>query len=93
MDVHGHCPTQRAARYGRQLCTHFSRKVEASWDGDRGTADIGGALATLVATPAALVVRIEGDDDAAVARARAVVDDHLVRFGSRDGLEVEWSAA
>lgn len=84
-------------RYGKQLASHFSRKVEAEWsDADREGASnfqahdgIGGARCTLSAGEGVLHMRIGGTSDA-VERFEPVVGSRLVRFGARDGLVVQW---
>lgn len=89
--------TTRPKRYGKQLASHFSRKVEAKWsDADRegvinfqthdGTE---GARCTLSAGEGVLRMRIDGTSYD-VERFERVVGSHLVRFGARDGLVVQW---
>lgn len=89
--------TTRPERYGKQLASHFSRKVETEWrDADRegvinfpardGTE---GARCTLSAGEGVLRMRIDGTS-LAVERFERVVGSHLVRFGVRDGLVVQW---
>ena len=89
--------TTRPERYGKQLASHFSRKVEAEWsDADREGAinfqahdGIEGARCTLTAVVGVLRMRIDGTSHA-VERFERVVGSHLARFGARDGLEVQW---
>lgn len=90
--------TARPERYGKQLASHFSRKVEASWDEDASEGaitfpapeDAGeGTTCSLAAGEEVLHMRIDGTADA-VERFERVVGTHLVRFGARDGLAVQW---
>lgn len=89
--------TTRPERYGKQLASHFRRKVEAEWsDVDREGAinfpahdGIEGARCTLTAVEGVLRMRIDGTSHA-VERFERVVGSHLVRFGARDGLVVQW---
>lgn len=83
-------PTERAGRYLAQLCSHFAHKVQADWDDRRGFADFGWGTCTLIATPEALLLHAEADDEAGLGRVQHVVSDHAERFGSRDGLAVVW---
>lgn len=87
--------TARPERYGKQLASHFSRKVEASWDEDASEGaitfpapeDAGeGTTCSLAAGEEVLHMRIDGTADAV----ERVVGTHLVRFGARDGLAVQW---
>lgn len=88
----GHSPTDRGARYGRQLCGHFSAKVDATWEGDSGHVDFPFGRCRLTATPNALRFDIEADTEEEARRVAAVVEDHLIRFGARDDLTITWAA-
>ena len=84
--------TERAARYGKQLVAHLGRRATGEWDEQAGTGwiDFGETRAELVAGPKALDIRLSAAPDA-VARMEDVVGRHLVRFGSRDELTVQWA--
>jgi hypothetical protein len=93
-------PTDRAGRYAKQLSTHLGRRLETSWDEGTGTGsirfDVGECA--LTATPGALVMEIalvdEPPDPAgSLDRMEDVVGRHLVRFGTRDELVVQWQRA
>ena len=90
--------TSRPERYAKQLASHFSRKVEATWDdttregaitfpAQEGAGE--GTRCSLAAGEGGLHMRIDGTADA-VERIERVVGTHLVRFGARDGLAVQW---
>lgn len=90
--------TARPERYAKQLASHISRKVEASWDDTAREGAIvfraqdGAGESTrcsLAAVEGELHMRIDGTADA-VERVERVVGTHLVRFGARDGLAVQW---
>ena len=86
--------TDRAARYGKQLVSHLGRRATADWDEQTGTGwiDFGETRAELTAGPDALDIRLSAAPDA-VARMEDVVGRHLVRFGARDELTVQWVRA
>jgi hypothetical protein len=86
--------TDRAARYGKQLVSHLGRRATAEWDEQAGTGwiDFGETRAELTAGPEALDIRLSADPDA-LARMEDVVGRHLVRFGARDELTVQWVRA
>ena len=86
--------TDRAARYGKQLVSHLGRRATAEWDEQAGTGwiDFGETRAELAAGPDALDIRLAAAPDA-VARMEDVVGRHLVRFGARDELTVQWVRA
>ncbi len=82
--------TDRPERYARQLVSHLGRKVEFAQDGATASADIAGAGAAITTGEGVLVLTVRGDDAEAVARAEGVLASHLVRFGEKDELVVEW---
>ena len=83
--------TERPQRYGKQLVSHLTRRATGSWDDGSGVGEIffaGGQL-DLTCAPAALLLRVtatSGD----LENLEDVVGRHLVRFGARDELVVEW---
>lgn len=83
-------PTASAERYGKQLCTHFAHKVEASWSPPLGWADLPGGRFTCEATADALSLRITAADEAGLAKAQEIVTSHLERFGVKEGLAPKW---
>ncbi len=88
----GFCATDRAGRYLGQLCAHLGRKADATWTEDAGTITFGWGVCTLRAADDGLHLEVEAEDVAGHDRARAVVEDHLVRFGARDELAISWGA-
>jgi len=86
--------TDRAARYGKQLASHLGRRATAEWDEQAGNGwiDFGETRAELTAGADTLHIRLSAAPDA-VARMEDVVGRHLVRFGSRDELTVQWVRA
>ncbi|MDH6579678.1 DUF2218 domain-containing protein [Kitasatospora sp. MAP5-34] len=83
--------TDRPARYGKQLAAHLGRKVEARWSEETGRGELTfkAGSATLVAEPGVLLLAVEGAAEN-LAVLEDVVGRHLVRFGARDELVVEW---
>jgi hypothetical protein len=86
--------TERADRYGKQLVSHLTRKATGAWDETAGTGwiDFGESRAELVARVEGLDISLEATADA-LDRMEDVVGRHLVRFGARDELTVQWLRA
>lgn len=84
--------TDRPGRYAKQLAAHLSRRLTTSWDeaAGRGWVELGDGRADLVATDGALELRIDCGS-AELARFEDVLGRHLVRFGTKDELIVEWT--
>ncbi|MER7708173.1 DUF2218 domain-containing protein [Kitasatospora sp. NPDC097605] len=83
--------TDRSARYAKQLAAHMGRKIQADWSEEtgHGTFVFSTGTATLEATPEALLLAVEGATEN-LPGLEDVVGRHLVRFGARDELVVEW---
>lgn len=86
--------TDRAARYGKQLVTHMTRKVPGVWDeaSSCGHLQFGDARVDLTAHPGGLDLLVSCPPDH-LDQVEDVVGSHLARFGIRDGLVVAWVRA
>lgn len=92
--------TDRPGRYGKQLASHLGRRVSSSWDDDAGTGEVTLPFgrAELTAHEGALHLFVQGSPDAdpelqgaaGLNRLEDVVGRHLVRFGTKDELVVQW---
>ena len=89
-------PTQRAARYGKQLVTHMAHKVTGEWNESSGSGYLlfdreGPAVGRfdVSAMPSALVLELRTTPERA-AHLEHVAGIHLARFGARDGLTIAW---
>lgn len=82
--------TENASRYLQQLCKHWGHKFEVSFDPQHGTIRLDTSKLTLDAKDGHLLMKLENDDPATLARHTGVVTDHLKRFAFREDLAVEW---
>ena len=89
-------PTQRAARYGKQLVTHMAHKVTGEWNESSGSGYLlfdreGPAVGRfdVSAMPSALVLELRTTPERA-AHLEHVAGIHLARFGVRDALTISW---
>jgi uncharacterized protein len=89
--------TNRPARYAKQLAAHLSRRLSTEWDDLSGTGwvELDNGRATLTAQDGVLVMRIElvDGDEELLARFENVLGRHLVKFGRKDELVVDWIRA
>ena len=83
-------PTQKAARYLKALCNHFDRKATASYDDVNGRVQFPFGECTLQAQADALQITVVAESETMLARTKHVVADHLVRFGHKEELQVNW---
>ena len=87
-------PTERAARYGKQLVSHMAHKITGAWD------EAGGYLLFdregpvlgrfgVIALPSDLRLELRTEPERAD-RLEFIVGIHLARFGARDSLAISW---
>lgn len=88
---HGSMPTDRPARYAKQLAGHWSHKasVDAGADATVIRFESGQAVA-LRAVEGALNIEASVPDGDDADRWARVVADHLERFGTKEQLAVRW---
>lgn len=85
---------ERPGRYGKQLASHFSAKLDTNWDAEEGRGylrfdgDLAGTV-ELIAGEGVLLLQVDGAQDH-IETLEEVVGRHLARFGARDGLVIEW---
>lgn len=84
-------PTDRAGRYIKQLCSHFSKKADSTFDESSGHTVFEFGECRMTATASTLEFTVSADSEELLGRVEYVVADHLERFGARDNLAVTWS--
>mgnify|MGYP001714687473 CR=1 FL=1 len=89
-------PTERAARYGKQLVSHMAHKITGSWDEEAGSGYLlfdreGPVLGRFDVIASASDLRLELRTPPERAdRLEFIVGIHLARFGARDSLAISW---
>ncbi|MBY6048795.1 DUF2218 domain-containing protein [Vannielia litorea] len=87
----GRFATQSASKYLQQLCKHFGHKIDVRYDASSGECALPVGPAKLRAEDDALVVEVTAPSEEGLTRARAVIDNHLVRFAFRENFEtMDW---
>jgi hypothetical protein len=86
--------TDRPERYGKQLVSHLGRRNGGEWSAEQhsGWIDLATGKASVGAGEGALLLEIRAPAEE-LPRLEEVIADHLVRFGERDELTVDWSRA
>ena len=89
-------PTERAARYGKQLVSHMAHKITGFWDEEAGSGYLlfdreGPVLGRfdVIASPSVLRLELRTTPERA-AHLEHVAGIHLARFGVRDALTISW---
>lgn len=87
--------TDRPARYLGQLVKHFSHRIETTLadDNTSGEVHFGSGVGYLTAEPGGLRIRAVATDAESLPQLQDVIARHLVRFGQRDELVVNWQDA
>lgn len=89
-------PTQRAARYGKQLVSHMAHKITGAWHEEAGNGYLlfdreGPVLGRFDVIASASDLRLELRTEPERAdRLEFIVGIHLARFGARDSLTIAW---
>ena len=89
-------PTERAARYGKQLVSHMGHKITGSWGEEAGSGYLlfdreGPVLGRFDVIASASDLRLELRTTPERAdRLEHVAGIHLARFGARDSLAISW---
>lgn len=90
--IAAHVNTQSGGKYVRQLCKHWSHKLETQVEGDTGTVIFPTAVVTMVADAEGIAIAITGVDRADVERLTDVVAHHIDRFAFREvPLAYDWA--
>jgi hypothetical protein len=89
--THAIVSTQLGSKYLQQLCKHFSHKVTVDYDSEAARVDFPFGLCFMVAGADTLAFYMQSPRPEGLMRAKAVVDDHLLRFGFREELTIEWN--
>ncbi|QSB03985.1 DUF2218 domain-containing protein [Natronoglycomyces albus] len=87
---HARVDTDRPARYLKQLCSHFDRKANSTFDEEKGRTDFEFGVCEFLVEQGALVLDLTAGDLDQLDKLEFVVGDHLERFGKKDGLAVNW---
>ena len=89
-------PTERSARYGKQLVSHMAHKITGSWDEEADSGYLlfdreGPVLGRFDVIASASDLRLELRTEPERAdRLEFIVGIHLARFGARDSLAISW---
>ncbi|EQB13891.1 DUF2218 domain-containing protein [Novosphingobium lindaniclasticum] len=86
-----HVATDNGGKYVRQLCKHWSHKLQTQVEGDIGTVTFPTAVATMAADGEGIAISITGADRADLERLAQVVATHIDRFAFREApLAYDW---
>ncbi|QLF93203.1 DUF2218 domain-containing protein [Pseudomonas sp. ABC1] len=88
--LHGGAVTASASLYMTKLCKHFRHKISVEFDERQACAEFPYGRCLMYAEADRLRFDCQAQDAEALARMRAVLDDHLPRFARQEGLVIQW---
>lgn len=88
---HAAVVTDRPERYAKQLLSHLGRKAEVREGAEGSRLMIAGGSCLVVPGARVLDLHAEAPDAEALSIVQDVVGRHLVRFGDKDELVVDWT--
>ncbi len=89
--IAGRVATPSGGKYVRQLCKHWSHKLETHVEGDRGTVTFPSATVVLDADSAGIAISITGASREDIEALPDVVARHIDRFAFREAaLDYVW---
>ena len=85
-----HLQMAKAARYMKALCNHFSRKADASYEGNQGQVTLTAGKCEMLAEEDVLTLHVRATTADNLERMKRVIGDHLIRFAGDEALQVVW---
>jgi hypothetical protein len=82
--------TAHGVAYTRRLCKHFSHRIPASAEGNRGRIQFPFGVCSIECDEKIMHIRVELADPESADRAERVIADHLVRMANKDEPVVTW---
>lgn len=84
--------TPNGGKYVRQLCKHWSHKLEVEQEGDSGKVVFPSGVATMAADGEGIAIEVTGENRDDVRQLADVVARHVDRFAFReDPLTYDWA--
>ena len=75
----------------KALVNHFSRKIDASYEGNHGSISFGFGQCEIKAQSDSLIFMTESDNQPNLNRLEGVIDSHLKRFMQDEEVTLSWS--
>ncbi|MFV0632848.1 DUF2218 domain-containing protein [Demequina sp.] len=90
LSITGRARTERAARFAKQLASHLGNTLPIVSDGPVHRVEYKGVVGTVTETDTSLELSIIAPAAPLLFGAMRTLERHLVRFGEREGVTVEW---
>lgn len=87
-----HFVTDQSARLLKRLCTHFSHKIQAEWDEQRGHLVFDMGQATLEASEGELTLHCQAQTATQLDQLQDILGRHLQGMARLPNLSLDWQA-
>ena len=84
--------TEKGARYMKALINHFSRKIDASYEGEHGQISFGFGRCDIEALSDSLAFVAESASQPELDQLEGVINSHLKRFTQDEIVTLDWKA-
>jgi hypothetical protein len=82
----------RSSRYLQELCRHFAARLPTIHMPERGQIVFGFGTCKLEARQGLLILAVEGEDEASVARLKQALARQLARLAFRERPAISWAS-
>ncbi|WP_375749571.1 DUF2218 domain-containing protein [Vibrio sp. HN007] len=85
--------SEHSPRYLTTLCRHFSRKVPAKWDDEKGQVEfpMGECHMALSEGRQSLEIECSAESEQSLKTVELILEKHIEMFSRRERLSIDWS--
>ena len=85
-----HIEPKEPAKFLKKLCHHFSLKISATYDTERGRAEFAMGVCEMEVRATSLYLKTSAESEEALETVKAIVGSHIELFGKRENIKVAW---
>lgn len=87
---HSIVATKSGSKYLQQLCKHFRHKVDVDFNPETARVDFPFGVCLMLADEQSIAFYLQSEIPEGLKRACGVIDVHLLKFGFREDLVIDW---
>ena len=85
-----HIEPKEPSKFLKRLCHHFSLKIPATYDTERGRAEFAMGVCEMEVRENSLYLIVSAENDEALHTVESIVGSHIELFGKRENIKVIW---
>ncbi len=85
-----HIAPKEPSKFLKKLCHHFSLKIPATYDTERGRAEFAMGTCEMEVQADNLYLRSSAESEEALHAVENIVGSHIELFGKRENIKVTW---